>query len=45
MKECEFECVYNKSCECQNGGGECIRDCCPEYLNCDNCQRSEECEV
>lgn len=42
---CDFKCVYEKQGECQQGGGECIRDCCPEYLNCDSCRRAEDCEV
>lgn len=43
--ECKFECVYMTNSECQQGGGECIRDCCPEWMDCDNCRKYEDCEV
>jgi len=46
MNSCNFNCVYKaKDGTCKQGGGECIRDCCPEYLNCDSCRRAEDCEV
>lgn len=44
MDDCGFKCVDLIKGECQQGGGECIRDCCPEWLNCDNCRKYEDCE-
>lgn len=44
--DCVFKCVYlDANGECKQGGGECIRDCCPEWLDCNNCKSSEYCDV
>lgn len=43
--ECDFKCEYYKKGECQQGGGECVQEDCPNWMNCDSCQRAEDCEV
>lgn len=43
--ECDFKCEYYKKGECQQGGGDCIKEDCPGWMNCDSCRRAEDCEV
>lgn len=43
--KCDFECKYlDEVGECEPCGGMCITDMCPNYLECESCGRSEECE-
>ncbi len=45
MADCNFKCIHDERGECREGGGECIRDCCPDWMDCDSCERAEDCEV
>ena len=37
MVDCNFKCIYNSRGECRQSGSGCIRDCCPDWTNCDSC--------
>lgn len=40
----KFVCAHLVKGECEQGGGECLKDDCPEWGNCESCQKYEECE-
>lgn len=45
MAECSFRCMYDNRGKCQESGSECIREDCPDWMDCDSCALGDDCEV
>ena len=45
MDECKYKCIYNKSGKCAESGGECIREDCTSWQDCDYCRKADRCEI
>lgn len=45
MIGCKFECIYlSELGECKNGGGECQKESCLDFDDCESCRRYDDCE-
>lgn len=45
MDECGFMCAYDRSGRCSQDGGECLKDDCPEWMDCNSCKKADRCEI
>lgn len=44
--DCDYKCVYlGKNGICKQDGGQCLKEDCPEWMDCNSCKRSDKCEI